>query len=154
MIMLAAGGIGITPVLGMLKDIYDVGLTREQRLASTPHAINAIYLLWVMPHMDDYDCFKTEMDMCVAASQTPDKPKLVMMVYITRSKEKLTYPFTAGRPDIGSLFSGVLDNHKPEEAGLVFACGPQALVSEMWDKSIQHTMKGRLVDFHHEIFDF
>jgi predicted ferric reductase len=45
-ILLAAGGIGVTPLIGMLKDIYDVEVPEDQRRAAAPHGIETIYLLW------------------------------------------------------------------------------------------------------------
>lgn len=153
-ILLGAGGIGVTPIMGILKDVYDIGVSDQERRHAEPHAINTIYFLWVMPAIEDYECFRCELEMCIEAAKSPDKPNLVPMIYITRSKQKkLKPPFAAGRPNVGNIFR-ILDGHNPDEAGLVFACGPQALVSELWDKSVQQTVKGRLIDFHHEIFDF
>jgi predicted ferric reductase len=150
---MAAGGIGITPILGMLKDAYDIGLTEDQARTACPHAIDTIYLLWVMPHVEDATCFWEELEMCVAASKSAHMPNLVLMIYVTRAKDKLKPPFASGRPNIENIFK-ILNSHGTEHASLVFACGPQAMVSELWDKSVQHTMKGRLIDFHHEIFEF
>lgn len=153
-ILLAGGGIGVTPVMGMLKDIYDIGLTEEQSSYAPPHAIDTIYALWVMPHLADYECFREELAMCVERAKSPDKPNLVLLVYITRAKEELQPPFLKGRPLIGQLFHQLMENRPKEDATLVFACGPKPMVAELWDNSIQQTMKGRMVNFHHEIFDF
>lgn len=150
---MGAGGIGITPILGMLKDIYDIGLTNEQIISTKPHAIETIYFLWVMPHAEDACSFWEELELCIAASKAEDKPNLVLMVYVTRSKDKLKPPFASGRPNIENIFKILMTNGK-DHASLVFACGPQALVSELWDKSVQCTLRGHLVDFHHEIFEF
>lgn len=153
---MVTGGIGITPAMGILKDIYEVGLSKAQtNVPESPSAIENIYMLWVVPSLEDYTCFEEELGICLRKSHYPGKPNLKLMVYITRSKEKLDPPLVAGRPDIASIYRIMMESgHRNEDAGLVFACGPQALVSETWDKSIQYTLKGRLIDFHHEIFDF
>ena len=151
---MVAGGIGVTPCMGILKDVYEIGLTEAQRDDSTPCAIDSLYLLWVIPHMEDYECFRPELEALMKESKLPNRPTLNLMVYITRSKEKLVMPFVAGRPDVANLFRVMMEDHDDDDAALVFACGPQALVSETWDQSIHHTMQGKLVDFHHEIFDF
>jgi len=153
MILLAAGGIGVTPIIGMLKDVYDIDLSIGS-IIEEPHAINTIYFLWAMPKLEDYECFRHEVELCVAKAKLPGYPRLVPMIYITRSKEILTYPFVAGRPKLGNIFQCMMQNHHVDDAGLVFACGPQPLVSELWDKSIQSTVQGRQIDFHHEVFDF
>lgn len=153
MILLAAGGIGVTPIMGMLKDIYDIDLPVGS-ITEEPHAIDTIYFLWVMPHLEDYESFRHELESCMEQAKLPSYPKLVPMIYITRSKEKLKYPFVAGRPKLGNIFQGMMLSHSVDDAGLIFACGPQPLVAELWDKSVQHTVKGHHIDFHHEVFDF
>lgn len=45
-ILLAAGGIGVTPVIGMLKDIYNVDVSTEYHRQAHPHVIDTIYFLW------------------------------------------------------------------------------------------------------------
>lgn len=151
---MVAGGIGVTPCMGILKDVYDIGLTDEQRNSLIPCAIDSIYLLWVIPYLEDYECFRPELEALMEESKHPSRPTLNLMVYVTRSKDTLKLPFISGRPNVSNLFRVVMEDHDDEDATLVFSCGPQALVSETWDQSIQHTMQGRLVDFHHEIFDF
>lgn len=117
------------------------------------HAIQTIYFMWVMPSIIDYEIFRHELESLIETSLTPGRPKLVINVYITRSKEVLELPFIAGRPQIGKIFDTMISSH-PGKAGMVFACGPRPLVSELWDKSIQATISGTRIDFHHEIFDF
>ncbi len=86
-------------------------------------------------------------------SKAPHRPKLVLSIYVTRSKETLQPPFYSGRPNVKNIVTTMVETH-PDKVGLVFACGPTPLVSELWDSSIRSTMKGRRVDFHHEVFDF
>ena len=152
MLLLAGGGIGITPVMCMVKDIYDIGLPPSQHFR-TSHAIETVYLMWVMPNLIDYESFRDDLETCVVRSQAPGRPKLVLSIYITRSKESLEPPLIAGRPKIGQIFTNMMEAH-PDQPGLVFACGPAPMVTELWDNSIQSTIKGRLIDFHHEIFEF
>lgn len=152
MILLAAGGIGVTPVMGLLKDVYDFGLPKNMHNRKS-HAIQTIYFMWVMPTRDDFEIFRHEIAVLLETSLTPGRPKLVVNVYITRSKETLQLPFISGRPKIGKVFDTMIASH-PGKAGMVFACGPRPLVSELWDKSIQTTIAGTRIDFHHEVFDF
>ena len=150
--LLAAGGIGVTPVMGMLKDVYDVNLP-DYMQNQLPHAIQTIYFMWVMPTIADYSSFKDEIQVIVEKSKAPGRPKLVLLIYVTRSKDALDEPFISGRPKIGKLFERMISDH-PQKAGLVFACGPSPLVSELWDNCIQNTLKGKRIDFHHEVFEF
>ena len=33
-----------------------------------PHCIEAIYAVWIVPHLDDYSCFQAELEECMAVS--------------------------------------------------------------------------------------
>jgi hypothetical protein len=151
MILLVAGGIGVTPVMGMLRDIYNI--SPSSPTAPRPHAIATIQFLWVMPHLADYECFRSDVEDIITAAQTPGRPKLIVTIYITRAKEPLDPPLIAGRPQLSKTFEGLICSH-PGKVGLVFACGPTPLVSELWDNCIERTLMGSKIDFHHEIFEF
>lgn len=45
-ILLGGGGIGVTPLIGMLKDIYDIDVSEEHQRATELHALDTIYFLW------------------------------------------------------------------------------------------------------------
>jgi NAD(P)H-flavin reductase len=149
--LLAGGGIGVTPIIGMLKDIYNVNV---EDTTTQVHQIETIYFLWVMPKLADYECFRAEVEMFIELSRAPGMPNLVPLIYITRSKEELVAPFYSGRPDILGVYRKLMNNRLVGSNGLVFGCGPQPLIAELWDKSIQYTVRGDKIDFHHEIFEF
>jgi NAD(P)H-flavin reductase len=150
--LLAGGGIGVTPVVGMLKDIYNINLAADVTVRS--HSIESIYFMWCMPKLEDYECFRTEVEQCIELARAPGMPDLVPLIYITRSKEKLAAPFISGRPNILDIYKKMMKNRRQCSTALVFGCGPQPLIAELWDKSIQYTVRGDKVDFHHEIFEF
>lgn len=153
-LLLAGGGIGITPVMCMMKDMYDVGILPENQLRK-PHAVETVYLMWVMPNLVDYNIFRDNVDLFMNRATQPRYPKLVVMIYITRSKDSLQPPLTAGRPKVSKLFETIMTSHADvSDAVLVFACGPGPMVAELWDNSIHNAVMGRRVDFHHEFFEF
>jgi ferredoxin-NADP reductase len=160
-ILLAAGGIGVTPIIGMLKDIYDVNVPAGDDCLPMPrfgseedHVIETIYFLWAMPSIADYETFRNEVEEFILRAKAAGKPNLVPLIYITRSKENLISPLFAGRPNIVDIYQRMMKGLPPRQSALVFVCGPQPLVAECWDRSIRYTMKGSQVDFHHEIFEF
>ena len=64
--LLVGGGVGITPVMGMLKDIYNVGrYTETERKRVLPHCVEMVYAVWVMPNEEDFNCFKDELNECM-----------------------------------------------------------------------------------------
>ncbi len=150
MVFLCGGGIGITPIMGVLKDIYEFGLLNEKALS---HSITTVYAVWVMPVIDDYASFASEFEVLQDIAKQPGMPALVLGIYITKSKGSLPPPFIAGRPKIGEIFGTMVTSH-PGKAGMVLACGPDQLVAELWDHSIKFTMAGTRIDFHHEVFNF
>ncbi len=153
-LLLVGGGIGITPIMSILKDIYDYGLPISQH-NEMRHAITTVYFVWVIPTVVEYDLFRKEVEEIMEIAKSPGRPRLVATVYVSRSKEDdtLTFPLICGRPKIQATFDNVMSNH-PNQPALVFACGPSPLISELWDNSIRCTMQGRLIDFHHEVFEF
>ena len=159
--LLAGGGIGVTPIIGMLKDIYDMNIpggsdgTPAPRLgAQQEHTIDTIYFLWAMPSITDYETFRKEVNEFIERAKAPGKPNLVPLIHITRSKETLEEPLVAGRPNIVEIYQRMMKGQLSRHASLVFVCGPQPLVAECWDRSIKYTLKGSHIDFHHEIFEF
>jgi ferredoxin-NADP reductase len=155
--MIVGGGVGITPVMGILKDIYGVGhysSKEKQRTYGISHCMETVYAVWIMPNAIDFECFRSEIMECMESSrQHPELPSLVVWVYATREKKKLEEPLISGRPKFGEMFNAVDQNH-PGKAALVFACGPGAVVNELWDNCIDRTVKGSRFDFHHETFEF
>lgn len=84
-----------------------------------------------MPHLEDSELFWDEIQEFMVRSKDPTMPKLVPLFHITRSKEKMTAPFISGRPNIAAVYRQMWENRPVEQAGLVFACGPQPLVTEL-----------------------
>ena len=155
-LLLVGGGVGITPVIGILKDIYLVGsYAPSERSRSLPHRIESVYAVWVMRQETDYSCFRQELDACLAAAKSSEQfPALVIWVYVSRAKrEDLPFPLIKGRPQFKPMFEEIHDRH-PDKAALVFACGPGAMINQLWDQCIQMTVTGARYDFHHETFEF
>ena len=131
-LLLAAGGVGITPVIGIVKDVYRVGdIPSSDRQAKKSHCIEDIWLLWCMPSFEVYHWFKEEIEACLNVAGTNGLPALHVIACITReealpgeaeavmaatSKLVAARPangrsgvtFEAGRPDLSSLFPRML----------------------------------------------
>jgi hypothetical protein len=56
------------------------------------------------------------------------------------------------RPDAKGLLRGVLGG--ADKSYFVFACGPERLVSGVWDVTNGVRVRGVRCDFHHESFEF
>lgn len=85
-----------------------------------------------MPRIEDYELFREELEEFMRHAKASHMPNLVPLIYITRSKYTLSKPFIAGRPNIGNIYQQLCKDRPVNQAGLVFACGPQPLVSELY----------------------
>lgn len=48
-LVLVGGGVGITPVMSMLKDIYNHGdYSENEMLNQRPHCMSVVHAVWVM----------------------------------------------------------------------------------------------------------
>eukprot|EP00038_Savillea_parva_P004495 m.138613 g.138613 ORF g.138613 m.138613 type:complete len:1032 (-) comp11487_c0_seq1:152-3247(-) len=148
-LFLAGGGIGITPVMSLLADIY--GEYRSTR----PHCMRRVCVVWVMPHADETEIFLDRLLTYDSAAKTDTSlPELELCIHCTRAKANdVTPPVMAGRPDFNKLLDQSSDG-LPTSSTLVFACGPGRMVNQLWDETIKRTRRGRRVDFHHETFEF
>jgi respiratory burst oxidase len=154
---MVGGGVGVTPVMGILKDLYNVGdYSRAERRSILPHNIEAVYVIWVCRQKDDFLLFEHELLQCMNMSTLPQFPNLITWVHISRAPkdEELPFPLLHGRPNIPSVMETIHGSH-PKQAWNAFTCGPGAMVNEIWDTSIRLTKEQHAsIDFHHETFEF
>lgn len=152
--VLAGGGIGIAPIIGALKDMYNTGDLENPKLVK-PHVTSSIYLIWVMKQEEIYEWFRAELAECMQKAGKRGYPDLVVWVYVSQAqggslKEQFMIP---GRPNFKTVYERV---HQDQQGlpGITFACGPSAMIAELWDLCNEYTQRGCRFDFHHETFDF
>jgi NAD(P)H-flavin reductase len=155
-VLLCGGGVGVTPVIGMLKDVYNVGNYDEVEASHVPpHIIKHLFAIWVVRYKADYDWFKQDLEHCMEAANRPEMPQLTVLVYVSRLKpEEKTPGLIAGRPNMPKIFDAVNAANKGVGPTLAFACGPGAMVNEIWDLTVERTTEKDNIDFHHETFEF
>lgn len=108
---LVGGGVGITPIIGMLKDIYQVGeYSKRNNRGVEPHRTRVVYCIWIMKKVIDYDCFKFELHQCMLNSRLPQFPVLVVGVYVTKGGNNPPVPLFAGRPKLSFVFDQLQAN--------------------------------------------
>jgi len=150
-LMLFGGGVGITPIMGLLKDMFNVGDIPANKPAP-PHCVEAVYMMWTMPDEVVFKWFEKQLLECLENSGHNDLPTLHLYIHVT--KGNVTHHLLrAGRPDVSAVFDDVAQA-KPNKAVTVFACGPAAMVNSAWDKANSMERSGNRFDFHHETFEF
>jgi len=154
-IVLAAGGIGVTPVVGILKDIFRYGQL-DPRAAAHKHKslVEKVYLVWTVSNRDQYLWFAQEIKWFMTAMEGKGMPRLEIVIHMTKgdAEEQFIYP---GRPDFFNIFSKLANEHQlADKAALVFACGPRKMVNNCWDAVSEQQREGAVIHFHHETFEF
>jgi NAD(P)H-flavin reductase len=65
-VILVSGGIGVTPVMGILKDIYRTGQVERKARRS---AIEDVHFVWTVPSADQYGWFDEDVKELVGAAE-------------------------------------------------------------------------------------
>jgi predicted ferric reductase len=127
-LVLVGGGIGITPIISIIKDIYEQG---DAKLSKKPsHCMKNVHLLWIMPFEADAALFLDQLLMYRELStHEPSLPLLEVSIHITReeSMHKIeSGPVFHSKPDFPLMMNECTT--KAVEANsssiLIFACGP------------------------------
>ncbi|PRP83649.1 glucooligosaccharide oxidase [Planoprotostelium fungivorum] len=145
-VMLFAGGIGVTPVISILRDLFTMK-------KSTPSAIKMVYVYWSIQSEEQYQWFSDELSAIQSSSNASSE--LSMNIFVTRTNNSLTPPFIKGRMD-ASKVDNILDQaivKHPLTARYVFVCGPTPMVHTLWDKTRERNSNGEKFDFHRETFE-
>lgn len=160
-IILVGGGIGITPIMSVLRDIYEDGETKRNKPIS---CIKKVSLVWVMPHASEAALFLDLLnDFQQRSIDNPLLPRLNMSIHITRddsssakhedslSESQVVY----SRPDFDDVMNQCVKNKTDGSRSiLVYCCGPARMVNQLWDASTKKNGKTLRVDFYHEAFEF
>ena len=157
-ILFVGGGIGITPILGVLKDIY-CHAGRESKKKNPSHCIRSVSVVWIMPHARESTLFLDLLNSFHLKSlENPLMPALNLSIHVTRDTDDsmvLGQQIEYSKPQFNVLMDEHVEN-KPKDAMsmLVYACGPSGLVNQLWDASMKKNSKSLRVDFYHEKFEF
>jgi predicted ferric reductase len=158
-LLLVGGGIGITPIISVLKDIY--GDQGNAKRSKPVHCIRNVTLVWIMPRASEASLFLEMLNQFRLKSlEDPLAPALNLAIHITRDDENCNNPqIVHGKPNFEDVISQCVDEMSDfSRSMLVFACGPGSMVNQLWDVSMKKPMKKgnkRIrVDFYHESFEF
>ena len=158
-LVLTSGGIGVTPMVAMLRYYYLYNVSARTALITPIHLPKHVYFVWTIPDLKMYETFKEPIQWCAARSGSHGYPQLHLQIYVTRDKEATAE--AAGlapgdiinkRPDMKAVLEGVRVHAIPRVAVLV--CGPGPLVQGTWDAAKELSDTKVQFDYHHETFEF
>jgi len=153
-ILTVGGGVGITPLIAMLKDIYCWNMDEDLKrsVKRSPH-LKHVYFVWTCPNEEVYGWFKDTMEYCREKQGKNGYPTLNAFVYITRAETVSNPDLYTGRPNLTEICDQ-MEKETSSKRYAVFACGPEQLVNAAWDESVKRSLGSNRWEFHHETFDF
>jgi len=165
--ILVSAGIGIAPVISILKDCYRFGdLPGHLKDRNPLNVMQSIIVVWIIPDPTNFAWFSQELNEFYAfAEQNPHFPALNVWIYFSKPASDATpltdklcpsIPrdnFRFGKPSFDDILGSALDANQGI-AHLVFACGPANMVNAVWDSANLQKIKGNRFDFHHETFNW
>jgi predicted ferric reductase len=158
--LLAAGGIGVTPVVGILKDIYRFGELDPMAKKRHKSLVEKVYFIWTVQNMQQFAWFSEEIKYFLEAAKKGNSlPDLEVHIFVTKGEVEGPHAtadhgtFHKGRPDFEGIFAKLCNDFK-EKAFITFTCGPRRLVNDCWDAVTDQQRQGAIIHFHHETFEF
>jgi len=133
-LLLVAGGIGITPIISIFKDQYQLHKQNHRDAKKLKH----IYLLWVVRDLSSLEMFRDVFD--DISSDLHSQSKFHLILRVTQRSFSKAYGLTAdaaplnpqpimGRPNLHQEFGDIArecGNHV-----LAMVCGPNLMVKEV-----------------------
>jgi len=155
-IVFVAGGIGITPIIAILKDIYG---QQEGNRSNLSHCIRNISLFWIMPHASEATLFLGLLNSFHLKSlENSLLPDLNLSIHATRDSSEATIigqQIVYSKPNFHDVMDECVESKPAGSTSiLAYACGPSRMVNQLWDLSTKKKSKELRVDFYHEEFEF
>jgi predicted ferric reductase len=173
-LVLVGGGIGVTPLMAVLKELYQIGISDQKRAAGGGAPISPVvkrgFFMWTVPATDSWSWFFDDIMQALKISQRMASmgfPALRIEGFVTKhdagidnlqtfvKKNASNFKVNIGRPDVAATFARVTRSIGPGPKRIgVLTCGPQKLVDAAWDESIKQSNHEVTFDVHRELFDF
>lgn len=122
-IIMVSGGIGVTPMISIMKDIDELYFCKKLK------NLQKVIFIWIIPHESMLDYFKP-------IFLSVDKNLFDFKIYVTKKHTPdqiididIEFPVLIGRPDIVKLLNSNLKN--TINKNLVLTCGPNSLTDDV-----------------------
>ncbi|CAG8582763.1 11029_t:CDS:2 [Funneliformis caledonium] len=147
-VTLICGGIGITPMISILRDLVD------RQVSNMPIVTQAIYFIWVIPDTDAYQWFGSDLrELMARAENLPENKYLLdIKIFLTRSTTTPSSIFFQGRPDFSVLMQDIKQYHGSGDIA-VGVCGPGIMLKQVRNAAIKSSDETCLFKVHCETFE-
>lgn len=145
----------MTPLISLLKTIYQINVTAEKKAKLKRSPITkSVYFVWACSDEQVYGWFSDVLQQIQQLSGVDHFPAFHPFVHLTRQKETTNPELKCGDPNLVEVFQQIGEDQSGRRVA-VFACGPSSLVNDAWDVSMKRSaLSGTRFDFHHETFEF
>ena len=149
--MLFSGGVGVTPMIAVLKTIYCLNAAKVPK---TRGATRDVYFVWSVKAEEEL-WFTDELEAIRArAAESDGWPNLHLYVHVTKASTVSDPSYMrTGRPDLPAVFQHCEGTQRSGRVA-VYVCGPSAMVDDVWDLSKARSNDTVHYAIHHEVFDF
>jgi len=138
-IVLIAGGVGVTPMISILKDL----------LQTSKGLLTKVYFLWIVRDPLAFEWFADALKAAEANTQFD------VRLFATRGKPTDSgLKFSSARPNFQDIFNKIKTTHAAEGPIAVLACGPEPMVEETNKLSISESNNSIQFHYHKETFCF
>jgi len=157
-LIFVCGGIGVTPMISMLRWYYLINTPPEVAAKQSIHLAEYIYFVWVVDSRATYEVCKKKILQCVERSKEPGFPTFIPLIHVTRDEPDpaaFGLPQSAlfkGRPDMNHILTSMKSNGIKRHAA--YCCGPKQLVEQTWEGTSALSDDNIQFAFHHETFEF
>ncbi|CAG8486880.1 8011_t:CDS:2 [Acaulospora morrowiae] len=147
-VLLVAGGIGITPMISILRDLV------SRQVTSMPVATQEIHFMWIIPDQVAHSWFAEEIREIIAQSSALPKEKYLLdiKIFFTRAKSTPSTEFFAGRPNFKLVFRDIKQFHGSGDIA-VGVCGPAVMLNEVRNAAVSESDTSCLFHVHTETFE-
>ncbi|CAG8477268.1 198_t:CDS:2 [Ambispora gerdemannii] len=147
-VLLVGGGIGITPMISLLRDLVD------RQVAGFSLVTQSIYFVWVIPDHDSYAWFSSEFTEIRnhASALINTKYLLDIKIFLTKAETTPSSIFFKGRPKFNLLLNQIKGCNGSGDIA-VGACGPAPMIREIRRAAVSESDAVGLIKVHTETFE-
>jgi NAD(P)H-flavin reductase len=147
-VLLVAGGIGITPMISILRDLV------SRQVTSMPVVTQEIHFMWIIPDQVSYSWFGGEIrEIITQSSALPEEKYLLdVKIFFTKATTTPSSQFFVGRPDLGLVFRDIKQFNGSGDIA-VGVCGPAAMLKEVRNAAVSQSDSSCLFKVHTETFE-
>jgi len=138
-ILLLAGGVGVTPMISILKDL----------MQTSKGLLTKVYFVWTVRDPAALEWF------CEPLKAAESNTQIEVRLFATRGKATESgLKFSSARPNWKDLFNEIKNKHATEGPIAVLACGPEPMVQETSLLAITESNSSVRFHYHKETFCF